>query len=106
MQQDSPKEDRLWALVLGLLLVTMPAITLVTAYAVLIVTQNVILDRLTLVELVELYVVELVAFAVFSYALFRLARFAWDRHDATFDRTATTDGERTQAVDSVEKDGS
>lgn len=67
---------RLWLLAIGVLLVTMPAITLVVAYAALSLTQSVALERLTVVEAVELYVVELAMFAAFSYLLYRLTRYA------------------------------
>ncbi|MEF8819898.1 MAG: hypothetical protein V5A31_05895 [Haloferacaceae archaeon] len=64
--------DRLWLMLAGLLLVTMPAFTLVIAYAVLRATRSALLDGLTAVEVVELYLVETVMFAVFGYLLYRL----------------------------------
>jgi hypothetical protein len=74
---------RVWVLVTGVLLVTMPALTLLVAYAVLTATRSVVLEQLTVVEAVELYLVELAAFAVFSYLLYRLTSHAIDRQSDT-----------------------
>ncbi|SEP06276.1 hypothetical protein SAMN04487948_11296 [Halogranum amylolyticum] len=67
--------EKLWLLVVGVLLVTMPALTLFVAYAVLSATRSVVLEQVTLVEAAELYLIELVAFGVFSYVLYRLTRY-------------------------------
>jgi hypothetical protein len=64
--------DRLRLMAAGLLLVTVPALTLVAAYAVLRATRSALLDGLTAVEVIELYLVEVAAFAVFGYLLYRL----------------------------------
>lgn len=74
---------RVWVLVTGVLLVTMPALTLLVAYAVLTATRSVVLEQLTVVEAVELYLVEVAAFAVFSYLLYRLTSHAIDRQSDT-----------------------
>ena len=83
------RPDRVWLFVTGVLLVTMPAITLVVAYATLSATRSALLAELTLIEAVELYLVELAAFAAFSYLLYRLTRYTSSRHEA-----ATVDRER------------
>jgi hypothetical protein len=77
--------DRVWLFVTGVLLLTMPAITLVVAYAALTATRSAVLAELTLVEAVELYLVELAAFAAFSYLLYRLTRYTNSRHAAAMD---------------------
>jgi hypothetical protein len=64
--------SRLEPYVVGVLLVTMPALTLVAAFAVLTATRSALLDGLTALEVVELYLVELAMFAVFGYVLYRL----------------------------------
>lgn len=69
---DRQLPDRFWLIVTGLLLVTMPALTLLVAYAVLVATQSVLVGQITLVEAVELYLVEVLAFGVFGYLLYRL----------------------------------
>ncbi|MFC4358634.1 hypothetical protein ACFO0N_11850 [Halobium salinum] len=73
--------DRAWLLVTGVLLVTMPALTLAVAYAVLTATRSAVLDGLTPVEIVELYVVELGAFALFAYLLYRVASYGARREE-------------------------
>lgn len=73
--------DRVWLLVTGVLLVTMPALTLFVAYAVLTATRSVALEQITLVEVIELYFVELTAFSLFSYLLYRLTRYAIYRQE-------------------------
>lgn len=75
--------ERRWLLVTGVLLVTMPALTLFLAYAVLTATRSVVLEQLTLVEAAELYLVELVAFAVFSYLLYRFTNYSLRRQQST-----------------------
>lgn len=87
---------RLWLFVVGVLLVTMPAITLVVAYAALTVTRSVALERLTPVEAVELYLVELAMFALFSYLLYRLTGYAV-RRQAQAD-AEWTGGERRETT--------
>lgn len=77
---------RAWWIVTGLLLVTMPALTLGVAYAALTATRSVIIEQLTLVEAVELYLVELAAFAVFSYLLYRLTWYTSRRSVLAVDR--------------------
>lgn len=84
MANDS-RPDRLWLLVTGVLVITMPALTLVVAYVVLTVTRSVAVGQLTLVEAVELYLVEAAAFAVFSYLLYRFTLYSV----RTGDRVAT-----------------
>ncbi|WP_410767328.1 hypothetical protein [Haloferax sp. DFSO60] len=105
MTENTSTRDKMWTLAFGLLLVTIPAITLVTAYAVLTVTQSAVLEQLEPIELVEWYVVELVAFGLLSYALYRLARYAWTKHDATIEQTVPTSAKESRSVESVEKDG-
>lgn len=98
-----PREsDRLWALLFGVTLVTMPAVALVLAYGVLSIVQSPILDRVTVVELVELYLVELAAFAAFSYILYRLALYAWARHDALADGAETADADETAVTSATD----
>jgi hypothetical protein len=75
-EEDGEASKRLWLLVTGVLLVTMPAFTLVVAYAVLSATQSAIVERVSPIEILELYLVELAAFAVFSYVLYRLTRYS------------------------------
>jgi hypothetical protein len=82
------RPDRVWLFVTGVLLVTMPAITLVVAYAALSATRSAVLAELTLVEAVELYLVELAAFAVFSYLLYRLTMYTSSRHAAAAEERA------------------
>lgn len=77
--EDVPVRDRFWLVVAGLLLVTMPAVTLAVAYTVLWVTRSALVEQVTPLELLELYVVELVAFTAFSYLLYRLTRHAIQR---------------------------
>lgn len=77
--EDVPVRDRFWLVVAGLLLVTMPAVTLAVAYTVLWVTRSALVERVTPLELLELYLVELVAFTAFSYLLYRLTRHAVQR---------------------------
>lgn len=67
--------DRFWMLVTGLLVVTLPALTLLIAYVVLTATRSVAIGQLTVVEAVELYLIEVVVFAVFSYLLYRLTLY-------------------------------
>jgi hypothetical protein len=79
---DEPLPDRVWLLVTGVLVVTLPALSLVVAYVALSATRSVALGHLTAVEAVELYLVEVVAFAVFSYLLYRLTLARLRRTDA------------------------
>jgi hypothetical protein len=72
---DDSRPDRLWLLVTGLLVITVPALTLIVAYVVLTVTRSVAVGRITLVEAVELYLIEAAAFALFSYLLYRLTLY-------------------------------
>jgi hypothetical protein len=90
----SPWPRRLGPYVVGVLLVTMPALTLVAAYAVLAATRSALIEGLTPVEVVELYLVELVMFAVFGYLLYRLTLFGVRRQvlaDAGSTEAASTD---------------
>ena len=100
MSRDQPRTDRLWVLAFGLVLVTMPAVTLILAFAVLSATQSAIVDQLTPLELVELYVVELVAFAAFSFVLYRIARYTWAKQDLTTTDGASSESEATPNVES------
>lgn len=84
---------RVWWLVTGLLLVTMPALTLGVAYLALTATRSVLVEQLTLVEAAELYLVELAAFALFSYLLYRLTWYTSRRSDLGLDG-AGEEGER------------
>lgn len=81
MSTEATDDRRIWLAVTGILLVTMPALTLFVAYAVLSATRSVLLEQITLVEAVELYLVELLAFAVFSYLLYRLTSYSIKQHD-------------------------
>jgi hypothetical protein len=72
---DVPPPGRVWLFVTGVLLVTMPAITLLVAYVALTATRSVLLEQVTLVEAAELYLVELAAFTAFSYLLYRLTMY-------------------------------
>lgn len=94
-----PVRDRLWMLAAGLLLVTMPAVTLAVAYAVLLATQSAVANRLTPLELMELYLIELAAFAVFGYLLYRLTQYVVHRQvrDVTETDVSGTDGVETLA---------
>lgn len=74
-----PLAERLRLLAAGILLVTMPAITLLVVYAVLTATRSALLDGLTLVEAAELYFIELAAFALFGYLLYRFTVRTVDR---------------------------
>jgi hypothetical protein len=89
---DPQLRDRAWLLAVGLLLVTMPAVTLVVAYAVLRATRSVLLEGVTPVEVVEIYLIELGAFAAFSYLLYRLTTYTIRRQaGAERDQGSTDD---------------
>ncbi len=77
--------DRFWMLVTGLLVVTLPALTLLVAYVALTATRSVAVGQLTLVEAVELYLIEVVAFAAFSYLLYRLTLYSARRQEVGSD---------------------
>lgn len=82
--------DRVWLLLAGLLLITMPAVALGLVYGVLSLTQTAPpLDQLTPTILVELYLIELVVFAIFAYLLYRLTGYAVRRQSGE-----STDTER------------
>jgi hypothetical protein len=111
----SPWSRRLGPYVVGVLLVTMPALTLVAAYAVLAATRSALLEGLTPVEVVELYLVELAMFAVFGYLLYRLVLFGVRRQllaeaeaeadaDADADVTARAPGGSASADESTESE--
>jgi hypothetical protein len=107
----SPWSRRLGPYVVGVLLVTMPALTLVAAYAVLAATRSALLEGLTPVEVVELYLVELAMFAVFGYLLYRLVLFGVRRPrraaaeaDADADVTARAPGGSASADESTESE--
>ena len=68
--------DRFWVLVTGLLVVTLPALTLLVAYVALTATRSVAVGQLTPTEAAELYLIEVVAFAAFSYLLYRLTLYS------------------------------
>lgn len=68
--------DRFWVLVTGLLVVTLPVLTLLVAYVALTATRSVAIGRLTVTEAVELYLIEVMAFAAFSYLLYRLTLYS------------------------------
>jgi hypothetical protein len=99
---------RLRLLVVGVLLVTTPAVTLVVAYGVLLATRSALLAELTLVEAIELYLIELGAFVLFAFLLYRLTLAGARRVDADADADETpgtgadaavgsgTDGPRTR----------
>ncbi|MFC7095815.1 hypothetical protein [Halobaculum marinum] len=70
------RSERFWLALTGVLVVTMPALTLVIAYAVLTATRSVLVGAVTPIEVVELYLVELFAFALFAVILYRLARYS------------------------------
>jgi hypothetical protein len=102
--EDTLVPDRFWLFATGILLVTMPAITLLVAYVALTATRSVVLEQITLVEAVELYLVELAAFAAFSYLLYRLSQYtirkqmrAEDEQSAR--RPTAYDGDRTDRPD-------
>ena len=63
-------------LVTGLLVVTLPALTLLVAYVALTATRSVAVGQLTPTEAAELYLIEVVAFAAFSYLLYRLTLYS------------------------------
>jgi hypothetical protein len=88
-----PRSDRFWLLVIGLLVVTMPALVLVVVYAVLLATQSVLVGQITLLEAAELYVIEVAAFALFSYLLYRLTLYSIRRQGAAADADADADAE-------------
>lgn len=67
--------DRIRLVAVGLLLVTMPAVTLVAALGVLAATQSVVVADVTFVEALELYLIELGAFVLFAYLLYRVTVF-------------------------------
>jgi hypothetical protein len=107
----SPWSRRLGPYVVGVLLVTMPALTLVAAYAVLAATRSALLEGLTPVEVVELYLVELAMFAVFGYLLYRLVLFGVRRQllaeaeaEADADVTARAPGGSASADESTESE--
>jgi hypothetical protein len=75
--------DRFWLLVTGLLVVTLPALTLTVAYVALTATRSVAVGQLTATEAVELYLIEVVAFAAFSYLLYRLTLYTVRRQGAS-----------------------
>ena len=107
----SPWSRRLGPYVVGVLLVTMPALTLVAAYAVLAATRSALLEGLTPVEVVELYLVELAMFAVFGYLLYRLVLFGVRRQllaeaeaDADADVAARAPGGSASADESTESE--
>lgn len=87
------RSDRFWLLVIGLLVVTMPALVLVVVYAVLLATQSVLIGQITLLEAAELYVIEVAAFALFSYLLYRLTLYSIRRQEAVADAEADEDTE-------------
>lgn len=89
-----PRE--VWLILTGVLLVTMPALTLIVAYVALRLTRSVLLDRLTMVEVVELYLVELVMFSVFTYVLYRLTLYTLSLSEDAERETVTSDGSDTQ----------
>lgn len=101
---------RAWPLVIGVLLVTMPAVTLLVAYAALTATQSVIVGQLTAVEAIELYLVEFAAFATFSYLFYRLtvdsveerreAADEWDAHEKPASEGRGTNNPETKRQDS------
>jgi hypothetical protein len=78
-EERAGRPDRFWLLVIGLLVVTMPALVLVVVYAVLLATRSVLIGQITLLEAAELYVIEVAAFALFSYLLYRLTLYSIDR---------------------------
>jgi hypothetical protein len=95
----SSKPDRLWLLLTGLLVVTMPALTLVVAAGALSATRSVAIGQLTAVEAVELYLVEVAAFAVFSYLLYRLTLYTVRRQERLESGDGGTEPVAAEGVD-------
>jgi len=58
--------------VVGVLLLFVPALILVATLGFLLVAEGLVLGELSLLELVELYVIELLLLAAVAYALYRL----------------------------------
>ncbi|WP_267643547.1 hypothetical protein [Haloarchaeobius amylolyticus] len=92
---ERPLENRLWLVVAGILLVTMPALTLLLLFVILSVTRSALLDELTLLEVAEIYLVEFVMFAVFSYLLYRLLRYSLAR-EGSFVGSGTEEDEESR----------
>jgi hypothetical protein len=92
------RPDRFWLLVIGLLVVTMPALVLVVAYAVLLATRSVLVGQISPVEAAELYVIEVVAFALFSYLLYRLTLYSIRRQGAAADADVDADADENAAT--------
>jgi hypothetical protein len=92
--------DRMWPLLAGLLLITMPAVALGLVYGVLSLTQAAPPpDQLTPTVLVELYLIELIVFAVFAYLLYRLTGYAVRRQSSEATETEREDGRSGTADD-------
>ena len=58
--------------VVGVLLLLVPALILVATLGFLLVAEGLVLGELSLLELLELYVIELLLIAAIAYALYRL----------------------------------
>jgi len=93
--------DRLWFVLTGLVVVTMPALVLIVVYVALTSTRSVVLGQLTAVEAVEIYLIEVAAFAVFSYLLYRFTLYTVRRQDRVRrrDRTDETSARQSAGAD-------
>jgi TRAP-type mannitol/chloroaromatic compound transport system permease small subunit len=63
---------RIKLVVVGVLLLLVPALILVATLGFLLVAEGLVLGELSLLELLELYVIELLLIAAIAYALYRL----------------------------------
>ena len=63
---------RIKLVVVGILLLLVPALILVATLGFLLVAEGLVLGELSLLELLELYVIELLLIAAIAYALYRL----------------------------------
>ncbi|WP_211226033.1 hypothetical protein [Haloplanus natans] len=68
---DRPRR-RTKLVVVGVLLLLVPALILVATLGFLLVAEGLVLGELSLLELLELYVIELLLIAAIAYALYRL----------------------------------
>jgi hypothetical protein len=93
-EKQPPPVDRAWLLVTGVLLVTMPAVTLLVAYVAINATRSVVQRRITLVEAAELYLIELAAFALFSYLFYRVTLYSLRSREGAEDQGEAVDGEQ------------
>jgi TRAP-type mannitol/chloroaromatic compound transport system permease small subunit len=63
---------RIKLVVVGVLLLLVPALILVATLGFLLVAEGLVIGELSLLELLELYVIELLLIAAIAYALYRL----------------------------------